>query len=114
MCTYMHVSIFRCNAILTENGGQSMAIQTEPIATAVEPQSDTLKHTIPALDGVRALACLGVVSFHMNMWAYIGHIWTPWPGDLGAILSGLPFVGEMGFLLFFILSGFLLFLPYAR
>ncbi|GLV56219.1 hypothetical protein KDH_30610 [Dictyobacter sp. S3.2.2.5] len=72
------------------------------------------KKTIYALDGVRALACLGVVSFHLNLWAYIGHVWSPFLDDFGAMVSSLALIGETGVLLFFILSGFLLFLPYAK
>ncbi|WP_161977007.1 acyltransferase family protein [Dictyobacter kobayashii] len=66
------------------------------------------------MDGVRALACLGVVSFHLNLWSYIGHVWHPFFGDFGAMISSLALIGETGVLLFFLLSGFLLFLPYAK
>ncbi|GER91463.1 hypothetical protein KDW_56250 [Dictyobacter vulcani] len=72
------------------------------------------KKNIRALDGVRALACLGVVSFHLNLWSYIGHIWVPALDNTGAMVSSLGLIGESGVLLFFVLSGFLLFLPYAR
>jgi len=72
------------------------------------------KHRIDVLDGVRAVACLGVISFHLNLWSYAGHIWSPRLDNIGAIVSSLAFIGEMCIILFFILSGFLLFLPFAR
>jgi peptidoglycan/LPS O-acetylase OafA/YrhL len=88
--------------------------QTLPVPTVTESQAEGPPPPIAVLDGVRAVACLGVLSFHVNLWAYLDHLWSAGPGDLGAVLSSLPFVGETGFLLFFVLSGFLLFLPYAR
>ncbi|WP_246039221.1 acyltransferase family protein [Dictyobacter alpinus] len=72
------------------------------------------KKSIRSLDGVRAIACLGVVSFHLNLWSLIGHVWSPALDDTGAIFSSLALMGESGVLLFFVLSGFLLFLPYAK
>ncbi|WP_201360527.1 acyltransferase family protein [Dictyobacter formicarum] len=72
------------------------------------------KKTIYALDGIRALTCLGVVSFHLNLRAYIAHVWSPFLDNFGAMISSLALIGETGVLLFFLLSGFLLFLPYAK
>jgi peptidoglycan/LPS O-acetylase OafA/YrhL len=73
------------------------------------------KNPIYALDGVRAVACLGVISFHLNLFSLFAHIWSPMHNDVGAtIISSMALAGEMGIILFFILSGFLLFLPFAR
>jgi peptidoglycan/LPS O-acetylase OafA/YrhL len=63
---------------------------------------------IRALDGLRAIAALSVVTFHF----YIA-------GGKEIIPFGTPALNEFYFLasgvqLFFVLSGFLLFLPYAR
>lgn len=66
-------------------------------------------HTIASLDGLRGLAILLVLCFH---WLQVGaesHL------ALGSsfLLYGAAF-GFSGVMLFFVLSGFLLFLPYAR
>src|SRR5258707_8981074 len=66
------------------------------------------KGTIASLDGIRALAFLLVFAFHLNhagVWGYDGN--DPF---MNAFLE----VGSTGVTLFFVLSGFLLFLPYAR
>jgi peptidoglycan/LPS O-acetylase OafA/YrhL len=71
------------------------------------PESGALS-TIPALDGLRAVAVLLVLAFHS---------WYKVPGYLGPgqTQSNIPLdVGHTGVHLFFVLSGFLLFLPYAR
>ncbi len=66
-------------------------------------------HELPALDGLRALAILLVLWHHVYRWG---------PGDWGIwrqpILRASADFGFIGVLLFFVLSGFLLFLPYAR
>ena len=66
------------------------------------------KGTITSLDGVRALAFLLVFAFHLNdagVWGYNGN--NPF---ISAFLGG----GSTGVILFFVLSGFLLFLPYSQ
>jgi peptidoglycan/LPS O-acetylase OafA/YrhL len=67
--------------------------------------------TIPALDGVRAIACLSVVGYHISLITRDMHLWTPGHHPL---LDALFLSGNSGVMLFFVLSGFLLFLPYAR
>lgn len=65
------------------------------------------KGTIASLDGVRALAFLLVFAFHLNhsgVWSYGNNPF------IGAFLL----VGNTGVTLFFVLSGFLLFLPYTQ
>ena len=72
------------------------------------------KHSIPVLDGARAIACLAIITFHMNLLARFHGIWNPALQGPGAFLSAALLFGESGVMLFFVLSGFLLFLPYAR
>ena len=67
------------------------------------------KHTIAALDGVRAVAALLVVSLHINEIAGV-----PWNVNQHPIATAFAFFGRTGVILFFVLSGFLLFMPYAR
>jgi peptidoglycan/LPS O-acetylase OafA/YrhL len=66
---------------------------------------------IPALDGVRALACLGVMTYHVNLIARSTGLWVPARHPL---IASILLSGSSGVTLFFVLSGFLLFLPYVR
>ena len=63
-----------------------------------------------ALDGLRALAALSVVAFHV--WLYT----SPDPAlpTREGFWNRLLFEGRIGLVLFFVLSGFLLFRPFAR
>jgi peptidoglycan/LPS O-acetylase OafA/YrhL len=71
------------------------------------------KSQIPVLDGLRAVACLAVLSYHVNFLARVYGIWRPLHG-INTLLATLIYFGESGVILFFLLSGFLLFLPYAK
>ena len=68
--------------------------------------------SIDALDGLRAIAILLVIWFHFNVDASL----TLSRPTVSTMKILLPFsdVGSTGVYLFFVLSGFLLFLPYAR
>jgi len=71
------------------------------------------KSTIPSLDGVRAFACLGVVIFHLSLVTTNDlPLWNP--ARQPHLVSAVAFMGDTGVTLFFLLSGFLLFLPYAK
>src|SRR5438552_2388399 len=61
------------------------------------------KTTIAALDGVRAIACLAVVMFHIGGKV---HIWDT--RFLGHNAISIIMAGDGGVALFFVLSGFLL------
>ncbi|MCW2982823.1 MAG: acyltransferase [Conexibacter sp.] len=56
----------------------------------------------PLLDGVRAVAALGVFAYHV-------HRVTPFPGFAGRLAGH----GNFGVVLFFLLSGFLLYRPFV-
>lgn len=67
------------------------------------------KDTIAVLDGVRAIAALSVVSLHLNKGAGV-----PWNISREPFSTSLAVFGRTGVVLFFVLSGFLLFRSYAR
>jgi peptidoglycan/LPS O-acetylase OafA/YrhL len=69
-------------------------------------------HDLPELDGLRALAVLMVLTYHVWVLSYLDsnfHLIM-----LGQDLTFIFAWGHPGVDLFFILSGFLLFLPFAR
>ncbi len=74
------------------------------------PPKQDGQSTIAALDGVRAIAALFVIGFHIDV---INHtdLWVAWQHPLASALITL---GGSGVTLFFVLSGFLLFMPYAK
>jgi peptidoglycan/LPS O-acetylase OafA/YrhL len=63
----------------------------------------------PALDGVRGLAALGVLVFHV--WLYRDD--RP-HGHRPALVDHVLYQANVGLIAFFVLSGFLLYRPYAR
>lgn len=71
------------------------------------PESST-PNAIPALDGLRAIAVLLVLVFHA--WNDLPNFIQPGQNPYSYPLN----YGRTGVHLFFVLSGFLLFLPYAR
>ncbi len=68
------------------------------------------KNMITVLDGVRACAILLVMTFHIDYTT--GH--DLWDWHMNPLTSSIALAGASGVNLFFILSGFLLFLPYAK
>ncbi len=71
------------------------------------------KNTILVLDGVRAFACLIVIWFHVYRIPRDLHVWSTQPFS-NRLLNSFLFFGKYGVTLFFVLSGFLLFLPFAK
>ena len=75
---------------------------------------------IPVLDGVRAIACLAVLVFHISLRSTGLHIWKSLlnihtvAGTITYFVVALTWSGDTGMILFFLLSSFLLFLPYAK
>lgn len=66
---------------------------------------------IAVLDGVRAIACISVIAYHIDRFTLLSHIWG-W--SIGPLASSVAMMGWSGVTLFFVLSGFLLFQPYAK
>lgn len=72
------------------------------------------KNNIAVLDGVRGIACLMVVAYHIGLLtSRETKIWTP-VGPDHPLFSSIMATAASGVTLFFVLSGFLLFLPYAK
>lgn len=70
------------------------------------PISTRAPHRLPALDAVRVIGALAVVAHHVGFATGVNTGDGPWSGWLARLDSGVA--------LFFVLSGFLLFRPYAH
>ena len=85
----------------------------------VQKNEEPKKTTIAALDGVRAFACFCVISYHITHLTWDEGVWgigniEKELGVVGHLAVDISLSGNSGVTLFFILSGFLLFLPYAK
>ena len=75
-----------------------------------EGKQDSKKNSIAVLDGVRACAILFVIVFHINRTT--GD--SLWNSAEYPLASSVSTAGGTGVTLFFVLSGFLLFMPFAK
>ena len=80
------------------------------LASMLGDDTQGRKSTISVLDGVRALAFLSVLTYHINR--VTGD--NLWNVPANPLASSLSTFGASGVVLFFVLSGFLLFMPYAK
>ena len=80
------------------------------LARLLEDKKQTGNNSIAVLDGVRACAILFVIIFHINRTTG-DNLWSRIDNPLATSVST---AGGTGVTLFFVLSGFLLFMPYAR
>ncbi len=80
------------------------------LARLLEDKKQTGNNNIAVLDGVRACAILFVIIFHINRTTG-DNLWSRIDNPLATSVST---AGGTGVTLFFVLSGFLLFMPYAR
>jgi len=74
-------------------------------------KNTTQKGNIGVLDGVRAIACLSVILYHVNRFTLVSHVWK-W--ETAPLVTAIAMMGWSGVTLFFVLSGFLLFTPYVK
>jgi peptidoglycan/LPS O-acetylase OafA/YrhL len=75
-----------------------------------DEQKNGKKNTISVLDGVRGVAVLMVIVFHVNR-VTGDNLWNQAANPLASSIST---AGGIGVTLFFVLSGFLLFMPFAK
>src|SRR6266496_5996366 len=80
------------------------------LTTLLEDNKREGKTSIAVLDGVRAVAVILVLTYHINRVSG-DNLWNMADYPLASSVST---AGSSGVLLFFVLSGFLLFLPYAK
>ncbi|HEU5368716.1 MAG TPA: acyltransferase [Ktedonobacterales bacterium] len=78
---------------------------------AAQLEENKPKGVIASLDGVRACACLTVMGYHISLMTRDMHLWSVSDNPL---VSAVLLAGGAGVTLFFVLSGFLLFLPYVK
>jgi len=99
------------------SGQNTLASSSSETNSLAESQP---KKQIPVLDGARAIACLSVLVYHISLRSGKGGIWGAVhtihnvPSILAFFVASVGYYGESGVILFFLLSSFLLFLPYAK
>jgi peptidoglycan/LPS O-acetylase OafA/YrhL len=79
------------------------------MATTVRPTSDA---RLDVLDGMRGIAILMVVWWHLWLFSWLSPYFNLWGHQFNLLI--VPGTGGMGVEVFFFISGFVLFYPYAR
>jgi peptidoglycan/LPS O-acetylase OafA/YrhL len=79
-----------------------------------EPQPASEDAHIAVLDGLRGLAVLMVVAFHGTLWSGFALVYPTWPQKPVVSVQTFATTGLLGVQLFFFISGFVLFYPFAR
>ena len=70
------------------------------------------KITITVSDELRDFACFSVIFCHIDHLTNGNHLWNT--QHVGPVVTAFALAGSYGITLFFVLSGFLLFMPYAK
>lgn len=94
-----------------EGAASKLAVAGAACQDRTMPTPDTtssLPARLPGLDGLRAFACLAVFGVHFQQMTHVGG--RIGPVDVGRLLEN----GNRGVCLFFLLTGFLLSLPFWR
>jgi peptidoglycan/LPS O-acetylase OafA/YrhL len=100
--------LFKRSAAYTYTGVQSVG---QFAGRWLSLQLDT-DSRIKSVEGVRGIACLTVIWFHLNEIARNMHIWNLFQTNI--VYNAIALGGSAGVTLFFVLSGFLLFMPYVK
>lgn len=91
----------------TSSASQSMTAADDEVRRLLGVSRKGPSREIAALNGARGLAILLVLTHHLYLWQF-GRGYGP------GVVMELATFAYSGVLLFFVLSGFLLYLPYAR
>lgn len=100
---------------LSTSLGKKMNSYSQKVTDSLEVNKP--KNHLLMLDGVRAIACLAVLLHHIIEHVILPLDWTGlWnpSGKLQMLLTAFLNFGESAVILFFLLSSFLLFLPFAK
>jgi peptidoglycan/LPS O-acetylase OafA/YrhL len=90
----------RCRGITTWDADARALERLDGVTTTAAPATPPSKQHVAALDGVRGVAILTVVFYHLTLWA---NVVVPYEG-----LWRWTKVGHVGVDLFFVLSGYLI------
>lgn len=101
------------NTEKTSNTFSSESTDNDNSIIKSESKERDQKKQILVLDGLRAIACLYVLFFHFRWLSAENISWYPTKGLMAYVTAFFVF-GNSGVILFFLLSGFLLFLPFAK
>src|SRR5712692_4354616 len=109
-CIVLHVLLQEIQRLYYRIHGALIPVRPRPGDRSENIQR---KNNIAVLDGVRAIACLIVMSYHISLIGADTQLWDPFSPS-HPLFASVVYAGAMGVTLFFVLSGFLLFMPYAK